>query len=474
MSQSDSEAQQSNVRATERQKRFGKWSLTLLVVASMIGSGVFTTSGFTLGAVGSPGVVVLCWLLAGGIAICGSIAYGKLAELLPQNGGEFLYLSRHVHPLAGFLGGWISLTAGFSGAIAYAAVAFERYAIPDNIRPNWLPLDSVAITVIVLCAVAHAGHALAGARFQNFVVILKSVALLTFLGIVCRQLPVHDWQTTATASAPTGSALIIAVATSLVWISLSYAGFNAAIYVAGESETQQVPGALLRATILVTVLYVILNAIFVTSAPASELAWQEDVAAIAARFVGGTKLEILIRVAICLGLFSSVAGMIQTGPRVYSRMAADGVFPSYFSEDRNGIRKSIALQAAIAIGLILIQRLAIGLQWMTSSLLGLLIFLSTTLSLSSAGCVLTLFLPSVRRRGLNFVVGAAAAIYASASLCSILLLVLYHEDESGWVGYRHLTGAAVALITGLIAYAVFGRQANSPSRLRDSSTNEGS
>ena len=442
---------------------YGSGSLTLLVVASMIGSGVFTTSGYTLGAVGSPFRVVLCWVIAGAIAICGAIAYGRLARLMPQSGGEYLYLARNVHPAAGFLAGWVSLVAGFSGAIAYAAVAFEQYALPDDIRPEWLPPDLAAVAIIVICACAHGLRMTVGKVSQDFLVIIKLCVLTGFLVFIAFRIPHHAWHVAIHDDAPAvGIPLLNAIAQSLVWISLSYAGFNAAIYVASESTeaSRAVPTALLKGTVLVTALYICLNAAFVMAVPANQLAWKEPVAAIAAEAIGGRKLGIFVRVAVCFGLLTSVSGMVMSGPRVYSKMADDRVFPSGFRAAQGGISRSIALQAAISIGLIVIQRILVASGVLQSSLFGLLIFLSTTLSVSSACCVLTLFLPKVRRQLAHreVIKDLATAVYVLFTLTSVVVLMVTHKDAQTGESHamHHLTGIGLTLVSGIIAWCIFG------------------
>jgi amino acid transporter len=138
--------------------RFGLVTMTCVVIAGMIGSGVFTTSGFALADLQSPARVLLAWSVGGAIAVCGAIAYGELARRLPQSGGEYLYLSRLLHPFVGFLAGWISLTVGFSGSIALVALTFEEYVVPAEIRATWLPAGSAAIAVIVIFGFGHRGH----------------------------------------------------------------------------------------------------------------------------------------------------------------------------------------------------------------------------------------------------------------------------------------------------------------------------
>ncbi|MCH2212447.1 MAG: amino acid permease [Fuerstiella sp.] len=447
---------------TERNTRatFDVMSLTLLVVASMIGVGVFTTSGYTLAAVGSPARVILCWILGGVIALCGATAYGRLASLMPQSGGEYLYLSRTVHPLAGFLAGWISLTAGFSGAIATAAVAFEQYAMPDTVRPVGIPKDTLAVAVVILFGLMHGLRPGCGQFTQNAVVAVKVAALTAFLAVAVFKIGVHDWNFSATENSPaTIRRSLTAIANSLVWISLSYAGFNAAIYVAGESReaARIVPKALLLGTAGVSVLYVLLNLAFVTATPTSAIVGQGPVAAIAAKAIGGPNLERLIRFTVSLGLLSSISGMIMTGPRVYSQMASDGVFPTVFSMEQRGPGLSIGLQTAIAAVLIVIQHLLVSTGLLESSLLGLFIYLGTTLSVSSACCAATVFLPGVRKQldSCSPAGDIACFIYVAATLVSVIVMAVSHQVDGKSQGIWHLSGAVLTLITGGIAWRVF-------------------
>ena len=167
---------------TTDRRAFGLPSATALVVANMIGAGVFTTSGFALQDLGSRGQVMAAWVLGGLIALCGALSYGALVRRMAESGGEYLFLSRFVHPLVGFLAGWVSLLAGFTGAIAFAASAFETYALPPAVRPDWLPEGMVGAGVILACGLLHARTVHHGLRTQNLVVILKLTLLVGFLG----------------------------------------------------------------------------------------------------------------------------------------------------------------------------------------------------------------------------------------------------------------------------------------------------
>ena len=113
-------------------RTLGLFSLVCLVIANMVGAGVFTTSGFALADLGSPGRVVAAWLVGGVFALCGALRYGGLVKRMSESGGDYLFLSRVIHPVAGFIAGWVSLLAGFTGALAFAALVFESYAFPRD------------------------------------------------------------------------------------------------------------------------------------------------------------------------------------------------------------------------------------------------------------------------------------------------------------------------------------------------------
>jgi amino acid transporter len=372
-------------------KSLGSTSLICLVIANMVGAGVFTTSGFALADLGTPHRVMAAWVIGGVIALCGALSYGALARRMSESGGEYLFLSRAVHPALGFLAGWISLLAGFTGAIAFVALAFEAYLLPDLLRPHWLPEKLPAVLVVVLAGLLHGWRMKLGALSQNIAVAIKIGLLLALIGYSLSILifTEQQWLGVATLNdqRDVSPFSFSAFAVSVMWISLSYSGFNAAIYVAGEAADarRQVPRALFVGTAAVTVIYIALNALFVY-APAGELiVGQKDVAARAAAAIGGAPLEQMVRMLIALALITSVSSMVMAGPRVYARMGDDGLFPKRFRIDGEVPRASIALQVALAAGVI-----------MLSTLQQLLSYLGFLLSISAAVTVASLFL--LRRR----------------------------------------------------------------------------
>ncbi|MCA9211877.1 MAG: amino acid permease [Planctomycetales bacterium] len=397
----------------QQARKFGFWTLTFLVVANMIGAGVFTTSGFSLNDLKSPHLVVLAWGVGGVIAIAGAISYGQLVRHMPESGGEYLFLSRAAHPLFGCIAGWVSLTAGFTGPIAYSAMTFEKYAMPLVNRPSWYRDDMLAVAIIVFCFLWHFIVPAIGEIGQNAVVVLKLLLLAVFIGAALKLSP-DRWQGISTMPAGTeiGSwATAYAFAGSLVWISLSYAGFNAGVYVADEVDNPQlIAKALFAGTVSVVLLYVALNAIFVYSAPTDSIAAQPDIAAVVADWIGGQRLATFVRITIAIALFTSVSSMMLAAPRVYAKMADDGVMPKWFAFSHGRPRAAMLAQAILAIVVVL---------W--SDLYNLLQYLSLTLMLSAVGTVACLFTPFVRSREPSKIRLVAPAVFIIASLVSAVL-----------------------------------------------------
>ncbi len=359
------------------------YTLIGLVFANMIGAGVFTTSGFALSDLGSPHRVMAAWLVGGLIAMCGALSYGALAKHIAESGGEYLFLSRLIHPSAGFIAGCVSLIAGFTGAIALAALAFETYIQP--LLPVQLPSGMLAVSIVLVAAVLHGIRFNWGTLVQDLVVSLKFVLIIAFIAMAV--VGVRSFGSGLDFPPPPSFAFS-GFAMSLVWISLSYSGYNAAVYIAGEAgdKKRMVPRAIWIGTLVVAVIYLCLNAVFVYLVPFEVVAGREDVAAAAAQYLGGESLALLIRSIIGISLLTSVFAMVMLGPRVYAKMADDGLLPERFRFRGEVPRAAIALQAAAAVLFITF-----------SSLKNLLSYLGFTLSLCAALTVFCLFLVKVRQ-----------------------------------------------------------------------------
>ena len=416
----------------------GPISLTSLVIANMMGAGVFTTSGFTLATLGSSELVMWAWLCGGVLAVCGAICYGSLSRRFTKCGGEYMFLSRVVNPMAGFVAGWVSLLAGFTGATALAAMTFETYLAIST--PEWIPEGSMAIALVLLVAASHASRLNTGVFTQNIAVVLKLGSIIAFI-VYCFTIAEPQAITTAPVEIPFS---LYSFAGSLVWISFSYSGFNVAIYVSGEAldPARNVPRTMLWGTVLVTILYLGLNAVFIMLPAYADVAGREDVAAAAAESIGGPFLGNLIRGVIALALATSVSSMIMAAPRVYAQMADDGWFPQVFRFQGEVPRAAIFLQAGITVIVILF-----------TDLKEMLSYLGLTLSLCAAFTVSSLFILR-RREGKQAVpipgYPLIPIVYVGGTLF-LTVLAAFHSP-------KELLGALVTILSGCLLFLWIQRQ----------------
>lgn len=423
-------------------QNFTVWTLIALVVGNAVGAGIYTTSGFSLADLGSREWVLLAWVVAGLIALSGALSYAMLVQGITESGGEYLYLSRSIHPLAGFIAGWVSLIAGFPGAIAFAALAFAIYAQAAVPQLNILPASLLAIMVTLMAGAIHFVRIKVGTKIHEWVVI---VMLLTLAGIIIWS--AFQFSTKINLPVQNVGPLVpfswFTFANSLVWISLSYSGFNAAAYVAGEVSDARhaVPRGMVLGTLLTMFLCVGLNAIMLYGAPVDLITAKPDIAARVAQSMGGDSARRVMELVIAVSLLTSITAMVLAGPRVYAKMAEDGALPSLFAA-RSGHppRASIVLQVAVAIALMLI-----------ADLRGLLSYLGFTLSLCLALAVSSLFF---RHRLLGE--RPESKWYPLAPLifvvCTVLFAVLSAINDQ-----RQFFAAIPAVVLGIIAYVISER-----------------
>ncbi len=292
-----------------------------IVVADMVGVGVFTSLGFQVKDIPSGFSILALWTIGGLVALCGVFSYSELGAMFPRSSGEYNFLSRAYHPAFGFLAGWVSATVGFAAPVALAAMAFGEYG--KSIDPD-APSIALAIglvwlvSIVQLCGVKHSS------TFQLISTALKVVLIAVFLiaGVV-----MGTPQPISFAPQPSDFAHITSApfAIGLVFVMYSFSGWNAATYIIGEMRMPQrnLPRAMLAGTLIVLVLYVALNAVFLRTAPIDKLAGQIDVASIAGRYIFGDLGGRIVAAMICIGLVSSISAMMWIGPRVMMTMGED-------------------------------------------------------------------------------------------------------------------------------------------------------
>jgi APA family basic amino acid/polyamine antiporter len=294
---------------------------TAIVVADMVGVGVFTSLGFQVKDIPSGFSILLLWAVGGVVALCGVFSYSELGAMFPRSSGEYNFLTRAFHPAFGFLAGWVSATVGFAAPVALAAMAFGEYG--KSVLPDAPPL-ALAVGVVWLVSLVQLGGVRHSSTFQLVATILKVVLIVAFLvtGFV-----IGTPQPVSFTPVVSDFALIASApfAIGLVFVMYSFSGWNAATYIIGEMRTPErsLPRALLVGTLIVIVLYVALNAVFLHTAPIDQLSGQLDVARISGSHIFGEVGGRIVGTMICIGLISSISAMMWIGPRVMMTMGED-------------------------------------------------------------------------------------------------------------------------------------------------------
>lgn len=367
-------------------RTLGLRTLFFVVVANMIGTGIFTTSGFMMADLGHPIAVLACWAVGGLLAVCGGLCYAELGTRFPVTGGEYVFLRETFGPNWAFLSGWTSLLVGFSAPVGAAAMAFAMHL--QGIVGTDVPTELLAILAIVLMTVVHGGAVVVGARIQVALTSLKVVLIGGFIvaGFLLGRGDVAHFSMVASGGAVTLSAF----ATSLVFVSFAYTGWNAAVYLGGEAKqpARDLPRAILFGVAAVVAIYLSLNFVFIYALAPSALAGHPDAGRLAAHALFGPRVGGGFALAIALFLLSTIGAMTMTGPRVIVAMARDGAFFAPFA--KLGARtqaplRALLLQSAIAVAMVL-----------TATFEALLLYVGFVLSLFSSLSVLGLM--RLRRR----------------------------------------------------------------------------
>jgi APA family basic amino acid/polyamine antiporter len=309
------------VRSRPPRRTIGFVTASSIVIANIIGTGIFTSLGFQLADIQSGFPLLMLWIIGGITALCGALCYGELSAALPRSGGEYHFLSQIYHPALGFMAGFVSATVGFAAPIALAAMAFGKYFV--GVFGVGSPVFLSFVVVWVVTAF-HLGNLQIGSAFQNFSTLVK---LLLIGALIAAGLLVRPKQTITFLPVPNDTMLIFGApfAVALVYVMYSYSGWNAAAYISGEIKQPEknVPRSLLVGTGIVIVIYVLLNAIFLATTPVQELKGQLEVALIAGKHIFGPNGGRAAGAVICLGLISAISSMTWIGPRVSMSMGED-------------------------------------------------------------------------------------------------------------------------------------------------------
>src|SRR6266571_8732928 len=336
-------------------RRVGFVTACSIVIANIIGTGIFTSLGFQLNDIQSGFALLMLWVIGGIVALCGALCYGELAAALPRSGGEYHFLSKIYHPALGFMAGFVSATVGFAAPIALAAMAFGQYF--NGVFGAGSPVV-LSFVVVWIVTIFHVGNLRIGSAFQNISTLVK---LLLIGALIGAGFFVPSKQPISFLPAAGDKAAILSgpFAVALVYVMYSYSGWNASAYITGEIQRPEknVPRSLLAGTLVVIAAYVLLNAIFLAATPEFEMRGQLEVALIAGKHIFGANGGRVAGAVICFGLISSISSMTWIGPRVSMSMGEDHWLLRLLGrKNRDGIpRNAIVLQLLI-INLLLLTR----------------------------------------------------------------------------------------------------------------------
>lgn len=331
----------------------GSAAATALVVASMIGTGVFTSLGFQLLDYQVAPPILMLWIIGGLTALCGALCYAELASLLPKSGGEYHYLCEIYHPAFGFMSGLLSAVVGFTAPTALSALAIGGYV---HASFEAIPAPAVAVGVILLGTAAHSFSTSTSARVQTAATALKLLLILSFL-IAAALLPgkgdIVWWQPVGLTQR---AMLEPTFAGALLYVFYAYSGWNAAVYGLEEWDRPEktVRRSLIGGTLLVMLLYVALNAAFLHAAPKAELTGVLEVGHVAAVSLFGASVAKWISMLLALGLCASVSALLWAGPRVLGAMGRDLPTLRWFAPVDGLPTRALRFQAGLALALVAI------------------------------------------------------------------------------------------------------------------------
>jgi len=438
------------------QRKLGLFPSTNIVVANMIGAGIFTTSGLLMAGLNNPLLMLALWVAGGFLALCGALSYGELGAAMPGAGGEYQFLTKLYNPLLGFLSGWVSFTVGFSAPIAASAMGFSEYfcrALP--VIPQWFENSGLmsesatksflSIAIILVFTFIHYHGLKTGAAVQNILTILK-VALILFLliaGFLSGKGDTGNFS--AIGGVSSGLAGWKTIGLSLMWIMFAYSGWNASTYLGAEikNPSKILPRSLLYGTGIVLFLYLGINALFIYAINPEEMKGVISVGGLAMGNLFGPSADTLFSLLIAFALFSSLSAFIIIGPRVYYSMARDGLFfksvarihPKYQVPSN-----SIILQCIIAVIMVLSGTFEQVLTYM-----GFALGLFPILTVAGVFRLRQHNPSAVRLPGFPF----TQILYISVGVLILVLSFLERPIES--------TIASLTVIAGIPAYYLFRR-----------------
>ena len=436
--------QRAAMKAAPPMRTIGFLTASSIVIANIIGTGIFTSLGFQLNDTQSGFSLLMLWIIGGIAALCGALCYSELAAALPRSGGEYHFLSKIYHPALGFMAGFISATVGFAAPIALAAMAFGHYF--NGVFGAGSPVV-LSFVVVWIVTVFHVGNLRVGSAFQNVSTLVK---LLLIGALIAAGFFVPSKQPISFLPAPGDNSAILSgpFAVALVYVMYSYSGWNASAYISSEIKRPEknVPRSLLAGTAVVIVIYVLLNAIFLATTPAEEMKGQLEVALIAGKHIFGDSGGRFAGAIICLGLVAAISSMTWIGPRVTMSMGEDHWLLRWLgAKNKHGIPTNAVLLQLLFVNLLLLtQRFQDVVRYTQFSLL-----LCSLLAVLGV-IVLRFKRPEIRRPYRVWFYPLPPIVFSIITIWMMFYLLRSHTAES-------VAGLATALL-GLLLYFCAGKR----------------
>jgi APA family basic amino acid/polyamine antiporter len=333
------------------------WQTSSIVIGIMIGTAIFIVPAEITRAVGSPELALAVWAAGGLLSLFGALTFAELAAMMPQAGGQYVYLREAYGPLVSFLCGWSFFTAAQTGGISVLAVGFAEY-LAEFVPLTWWEHRAAAAASIVLFTAINYRGVREGGVTQSLLTGLKVGALVALiaLGFALAESPAEPRRT---VEVPGGLALVSSFGVAMVAVLWAYEGWNTCTFAAGEVKNPQrnLPLALILGTSAVILLYLLLNLVYYRTLAPTEVAASSRVGAEAAVKIFGRGGSQFVSLLIIISTLGSLNGSILAAPRVYYAMARDGLFFRWCGAVHPRYRTphlALLLQGVLAVALVML------------------------------------------------------------------------------------------------------------------------
>jgi len=330
-------------------QKIGWKTAAALVISSMIGTGVFTSLGFQLSDIQNTWSIVLIWVLGGVFALIGAFTYAELGTNFDESGGDYIFLSKLIHPLVGYVYAWTSLTVGFTAPIAISVMAMQSYLNPINpaIFNEWF-----GVAVILILAAVHSVSLGQSGKFHNISTGIKIGFILILIILGFSYVPVQEGAIDL-GSSWQEEIFLPGFAVALLYVTYAYTGWNAAAYIVDEIKDvrRNLPKALIIGSAVVTLLFVLIQIVFLKHASVDQLSGKVEVAFIAFKNLFGTQGGNWVSYFIAIQLIATISGYLWTGSRITFAMAKDhSLWRKLAVKNKNGIPvRALWFQSVVAI-----------------------------------------------------------------------------------------------------------------------------